>query len=57
MIRPTVLDLKSRKGARLVMLTAYDAPTARIAATADVDMLLVGDSVGMAVLGTTPPCR
>lgn len=49
--KPTVLDLKARKGARLVMLTAYDAPTARLAVAAGVDMLLVGDSLGMAVLG------
>ncbi len=49
--KPTVLELKGRKGARLVMLTAYDAPTARLAAAAGVDMLLVGDSLGMAVLG------
>jgi len=47
----TVLDLKGRKGARLVMLTAYDAPTARLGVAAGVDMLLVGDSLGMAVLG------
>jgi 3-methyl-2-oxobutanoate hydroxymethyltransferase len=47
----TVLDLKGRKGTRLVMLTAYDAPTARLAVAGGVDMLLVGDSLGMAVLG------
>ncbi|MSQ63195.1 MAG: 3-methyl-2-oxobutanoate hydroxymethyltransferase [Betaproteobacteria bacterium] len=47
----TVLDLKGRKGARLVMLTAYDAPTARLGVAGGVDMLLVGDSLGMAVLG------
>src|SRR5512135_2531592 len=47
----TVLDLKGRKGTRLVMVTAYDAPTARLAAAAGVDMILVGDSLGMAVLG------
>ena len=35
----------------IVMLTAYDAPTARLADLCGVDMLLVGDSVGMAVLG------
>jgi len=33
------------------MVTAYDAPTARIADAAGVDMILVGDSVGMVVLG------
>ena len=39
------------------MITAYDYPSARIADQAGVDILLVGDSVGMVVLGydsTTP---
>ncbi len=35
----------------VVMLTAYDAPTAAMAQKCGIDMLLVGDSVGMAVLG------
>jgi 3-methyl-2-oxobutanoate hydroxymethyltransferase len=35
----------------LVMVTAYDAPTARIVDRAGVDMILVGDSVAMVVLG------
>ena len=35
----------------LVMVTAYDAPTARIADEAGVDLILVGDSVAMVVLG------
>lgn len=44
--------LKSyREGKKLTMLTAYDYPTAYVASEADVDMLLVGDSVGMVVLG------
>ncbi len=49
----TVPALRARKGAGdpLVMVTAYDAPTARIADEAGVDMILVGDSVAMAVLG------
>ena len=33
------------------MVTAYDAPSARIATEADVDLILVGDSVAMVVLG------
>jgi 3-methyl-2-oxobutanoate hydroxymethyltransferase len=49
---PMIRERKVRKGARpLVMLTAYDAPTARLAAESGIDMLLVGDSVGTAVLG------
>jgi 3-methyl-2-oxobutanoate hydroxymethyltransferase len=35
----------------LVMVTAYDTPTARIADNAGVDLILVGDSVAMVVLG------
>lgn len=35
----------------LVMLTAYDAPSARLADEAGADLLLVGDSVAMVVLG------
>ncbi len=46
-----------RKGRRLVMLTAYDATFARLADRAGVDMVLVGDSLGMVVQGhdTTIP--
>jgi 3-methyl-2-oxobutanoate hydroxymethyltransferase len=50
-MKPTVLDLKRKKGARLAMLTAYDFPTARLVAEAGVDLILVGDSLGMVVLG------
>ena len=35
----------------LVMVTAYDAPGARIAGKAGADIILVGDSVAMVVLG------
>src|SRR5499427_3844301 len=51
MKKPTVLDLKRNKGGRLPMLTAYDFPTAQLVAEAGVDILLVGDSLGMVVLG------
>jgi len=51
MKKPTVLELKRAKGARLAMLTAYDFPTARLVAEAGVDLILVGDSLGMVVLG------
>ncbi|WP_057914390.1 3-methyl-2-oxobutanoate hydroxymethyltransferase [Peribacillus muralis] len=36
---------------KLVMLTAYDYPSAKLAEQAGVDMILVGDSLGMVVLG------
>ena len=49
---PAVRARKARDGASpLVMVTAYDAPGARMADAAGVDLLLVGDSVAMVVLG------
>jgi 3-methyl-2-oxobutanoate hydroxymethyltransferase len=42
---------RKNSGRPLVMVTAYDAPTARIADEAGVDLILVGDSVAMVVLG------
>jgi 3-methyl-2-oxobutanoate hydroxymethyltransferase len=48
----TAPAVRNRKGgARLVMVTAYDAPSARIAHDAGVDLILVGDSLAMVVLG------
>ncbi len=40
-----------RRGDRIVMVTAYDAPSGRIADDAGVDLILVGDSAAMVVLG------
>ena len=49
---PSVRARKVRAGAEpIVMVTAYDAPGARIAEEAGVDVILVGDSVAMVVLG------
>jgi len=39
------------KGKKIVMLTAYDAPTAKILSDSGVDIILVGDSVGNSLLG------
>ena len=53
MARLTVSDIQDVKdrGGRLVMLTAYDFPSARLAEEGGVDLILVGDSLGMVVLG------
>jgi 3-methyl-2-oxobutanoate hydroxymethyltransferase len=48
----TVPGVRSRKGGPpLVMITAYDAPGGRIADEAGADLILVGDSLAMVVLG------
>jgi 3-methyl-2-oxobutanoate hydroxymethyltransferase len=45
-------SLRNRKGGRpIAALTAYDYPTARLLDECGVDVLLVGDSLGMVVLG------
>lgn len=58
-MRTTILDLQKMKqaGRRIPMLTAYDVTSAQIADRAGLPILLVGDSLGMVVLGheTTLP--
>lgn len=51
--RKTVAEILAMKkaGEKITMLTAYDAAMASMLAGADVDVLLVGDSLGMVVLG------
>jgi 3-methyl-2-oxobutanoate hydroxymethyltransferase len=52
-VTPDVPQLRAMKlrGEKIAMLTAYDYPAARLLDEAGVDVLLVGDSVGMVVLG------
>jgi 3-methyl-2-oxobutanoate hydroxymethyltransferase len=47
---PELAEMK-RRGDRIVMITAYDAPSGRIADAAGVDVILVGDSAAMVMLG------
>jgi 3-methyl-2-oxobutanoate hydroxymethyltransferase len=46
-----ILEEKKRLGEPIVMVTAYDFPSARAAESAGVDLVLVGDSGAMTVLG------
>jgi len=56
MALPEVGAMK-RAGTKIVMVTAYDHPSARLASEAGIDLILVGDSAGNNVLGydTTVP--
>ncbi|UCZ54806.1 3-methyl-2-oxobutanoate hydroxymethyltransferase [Bacillus shivajii] len=49
----TTKDFRKMKSAneKISMLTSYDAPSAKLAEAAGIDVLLVGDSLGMVVLG------
>jgi 3-methyl-2-oxobutanoate hydroxymethyltransferase len=40
-----------QRGEKIAVVTAYDAPSARLADATDMDVILVGDSAAMAVLG------
>ena len=59
MANVTIADLHERKrqGGKITMLTAYDFPVAKLVDESGVDIVLVGDSLGMVVLGyeTTAP--
>ena len=43
---PELAEMK-RRGEKIVMVTAYDAPSARLADAAGVELILVGDSAAM----------
>ena len=47
----TELAELKRRGEKIVMVTAYDAPGARFADAAEIDIILVGDTAAMVVLG------
>ncbi|HEX6490107.1 MAG TPA: 3-methyl-2-oxobutanoate hydroxymethyltransferase [Gaiellaceae bacterium] len=47
---PELKEMK-RRGDKIVMVTAYDAPGARLADAAGIDLILVGDTAAMVVLG------
>jgi 3-methyl-2-oxobutanoate hydroxymethyltransferase len=49
---PQLTEMRAQ-GRRIAMVTAYDAPSARLADLADVEIILVGDSAGTTVLGGT----
>ncbi|MBS4217328.1 3-methyl-2-oxobutanoate hydroxymethyltransferase [Bacillus sp. FJAT-49711] len=51
MKQTTDFSKMKKSGEKIAMVTAYDYPQAKLAEQAGVDMLLVGDSLGMVVLG------
>lgn len=50
-VTATALSAMKAAGEPVVVITAYDAPGARLVEAAGVDVILVGDSLGMTVLG------
>lgn len=52
-IKQTAVTLinKKKKGEKISAISAYDYPSARVASDAGIDMILVGDSLGMALQG------
>src|SRR5436305_7449058 len=53
MARISITELKAMKerGEKIPMITAYDYPTAKLVEAAGIPIILVGDSLGMVVLG------
>jgi 3-methyl-2-oxobutanoate hydroxymethyltransferase len=56
-MRLTIRDIQKMRddSQRIPVITAYDAPSARLCENASIPMLLVGDSLGMVVQGYTDP--
>ncbi|OGO31035.1 MAG: 3-methyl-2-oxobutanoate hydroxymethyltransferase [Chloroflexi bacterium RBG_16_56_11] len=56
-MRVTINQIKEmkQKGEKIVMLTSYDYSTAKLVEAAGIPMILVGDSLGMVVLGYETP--
>ena len=50
-IRITTLQERKRRGEKIAVLTAYDATMATLLDRAGIDVLLVGDSLGMVIMG------
>jgi len=53
---PRLQEMK-RRGEKIAMVTVYDYPSALLADSAEIDVLLVGDSLGMVVLGHSNTLR
>jgi 3-methyl-2-oxobutanoate hydroxymethyltransferase len=57
LVKKTIKEIISmkRSGKKITQITAYDYPIARLAHQVGIDMILIGDSVGMVVLGYESP--